>query len=97
MKLNKKNLFIFSMLFLSISVLVGYSYINSDLKTDSNVTVSKRVCNQSNLYERLACMSTMDNIKSKYVNNRMGIDFSKNSQEKLKNVKCKIFQLSFII
>ena len=76
MKINKNLLFTISLLTIVISGIVGYSYLNSDINSTSNVTINKYSCNQANLYDRLACMSVMDNVKSKYVSSSTGINFS---------------------
>lgn len=76
MKINKNLLFTISLLTIVITGIVGYSYLNSDINSTSNVTINKYSCNQANLYDRLACMSVMDNVKSKYVSSSTGINFS---------------------
>lgn len=81
MKVDKRIVYTIISIMIVISGLIGYSYINSDLNSSSSVTVNKYNCNQSNLYDRLACMSVMDNVKSKYVSSDMGIDFSNVSSD----------------
>ena len=75
MRINKNLLFTICLLIMVITGIVGYSYINGDINSTSTITVNKYDCTQSNLYDRLACMSVMDNVKSKYVSSSKGIDF----------------------
>lgn len=79
LNIKKKHLFIFSVFFLLISIVVGYSYINSDVKSTGGVTLHKYSCNQENLYERLKCLSTIDGIASKNISDTFGIDYSAES------------------
>ena len=76
MKINKNLLFTFCLLIIVMTGIVGYSYINGDINSTSTITVTKYDCPKSNLYDRLACMSVMDNVKSKYVTSSTGIKYS---------------------
>lgn len=79
--INKKIIMLIIVIFMVATSLVGYSYINSDLNSTSSITINKYNCNQTNLYDRISCMSVMDNTKSKYVTSNMGIDFSNISSD----------------
>lgn len=79
--LDKRIIFMSLFIFVIVTGLVGYSYLNSDLSSSLALRLSNRVCNQENLYERLSCMATPDNIKSKYVSSKTGIDFSNPSSD----------------
>lgn len=79
--LDKRIIFMSLFIFVIVTGLVGYSYLNSDLSSSLALRLSNRACNQDNAYERLSCMATPDNIKSKYVSSRSGIDFSNPSSD----------------
>ncbi|MDO4996904.1 MAG: hypothetical protein Q4E69_06960 [Bacilli bacterium] len=81
MKINKNLLFTICLLIIVMTGIVGYSYINGDINSTSTITVTKYDCTQSNLYDRLACMSVMDNVKSKYVSSSTGINYSQVSSD----------------
>ena len=69
-KINKKYIYIISVLFLTISFIVGFSWVNSSFTLASgNITLQTTSCSNSNLYERIQCMSSIDSVPSRYVNN----------------------------
>ena len=63
-------------IFVVITGLVGYSYLNSDLSSLLSFNVDDKVCVQENLNDRLRCLSTPDDVKSKYISNSNGVNFS---------------------
>lgn len=77
--IDRKFMFIIAVIIMCITLAIGYSYINTDLIYNSSIYVSSYKCSQNNLYNRLSCMATTDSVRSKYVNNNLGINFSKSS------------------
>ena len=79
--IDKRFLMILLIIFVIVTGLVGYSYLNSDLSSAVTLNVDEKVCVQENLNDRLRCLSTPDNMKSKFVSNASGIDFSNISSD----------------
>ena len=81
LQINKNLILMITIIVLIISGVVGYSYINSDLNYYAEITAKKPTCSQTNLYDRLSCMATLDSIQSKYVSNNYGVNFSSVSSD----------------
>lgn len=75
---NDKRLIItLLVVFIVITGLIGYSYLNSDLSSATSLSIAKYDCsNKANLYQIIACQASPDNVKSKYVSSSTGINFS---------------------
>ena len=78
---NRKIILTMALIVLVISSIVGYSYINSDLNYNADINISKYSCSQSNLSDRISCIASPDSVKSKFVDNASGIDFSQISSD----------------
>lgn len=79
--IDKRFLMILLIIFVIVTGLVGYSYLNSDLSSTVTLNVDEKVCVQENLNDRLRCLSNPDNMKSKFVTNNSGIDFTNISSD----------------
>lgn len=79
--IDKKIFMTLLIIFVVVTGFVGYSYLNSDLSSALALNVDEKVCVQENLNDRLRCLSNPDNMKSKYVTNSNGVDFSSVSSD----------------
>lgn len=79
--IDRKIFITLLIIFVVVTGLVGYSYLNSDLSFALAINVDDKVCVQENLNDRLRCLSTPDNMRSKYVSSSTGIDFSNISSD----------------
>lgn len=74
-KINKKYIYIVLVLFLTLSFIVGFSLVNSSFTlATGSISMETKSCSNSKLYDRIACMSSLDSIESKYVD--YGIRFN---------------------
>ena len=80
--LDKRIIFMSLFIFVIVTGLVGYSFINSDISSSTSLSISKYDCSNSyDLYQLIACQATPDNVKSKYVSSSTGVDFSQISSD----------------
>ena len=84
--ISRKFILSFTMICLVVSVVVGYSYINTDFLSIANVTVKGQqrqtvTCNQTNLHDRIACSAVLDSKASEFVTSKYGINFGENSSD----------------
>lgn len=79
--IDKKIFMTLLIIFVVVTGFVGYSYLNSDLSSALALNVDEKICVQENLNDRLRCLSNPDNMKSKYVTNSNGVDFSSVSSD----------------
>lgn len=78
--LDKRIIITLLIVFVVITGLVGYSFINSDISSSTSLSISKYDCSNSyDLYQLIACQAVPDNVKSKYVSSSTGINFSQMS------------------
>ena len=84
-KINKKYVYIIALLTLTISLIVGISYISSSFSlATGNITItSANTCSDSKLYDRLACMSVVESKKSKYVSDYINFGLKTQSKEEI--------------
>lgn len=83
-RINKKYIYIIVVLFLTISFIVGFSLINSSYTLASgNITFQTTSCSNQKLYDRIACMSSLDTMPSKYVDKAIIFNESTQSKEEI--------------
>lgn len=90
-KINKKYIYIISVLFLTISFIVGFSWINSSFTLASgNITMAAKSCSSTTgLYDKVQCMSSIDSITSRYVNNGVYFNYPTASKSEIENSNYK--------
>ena len=90
-KINKKVIYIIIVLTLTLSLIVGLSWINSSYTLASGtVNLETQACLDAKLYDRIACMSVLDEVQSKYVDSAIKFNdeiSTKSSMDNDSNIK----------
>lgn len=78
---SKNKIIILTLISLFLLLGIGYAYLSTELNMNAKVSVKKDCSGITNLYDKMACLSVPDNIKSEFVTNTTGIDFSNESSD----------------
>lgn len=78
---SKNKIIILTLISLFFLLGIGYAYLSTELNMNAKVSVKKDCSGITNLYDKMACLSVPDNIKSEFVSSNTGINFSSNSSD----------------